>query len=197
MIKEVRKMFLINDFIALLAANLILTQALGTSTLFIAANSRKNLLRTAFVITVFTVLGSMGAYFADSLLPEKYSDLRLLIYTSLIGILYVIFLSALFLISREKFEKSRKYIHISAFNCAVMGTLFTISQRAADDSSFMNLKSYAAAGLEAGFGFILASLILTAAYRKLNSAKVPASFRGFPAMLVYLGIISMAVYTLK
>ena len=197
MIKEVRQMFLINDFIALLAANLILTQALGTSTLFIAANSRKNLLRTAFVITVFTVLGSMGAYFADSLLPEKYSDLRLLIYTSLIGILYVIFLSALFLISREKFEKSRKYIHISAFNCAVMGTLFTISQRAADDSSFMNLKSYAAAGLEAGFGFILASLILTAAYRKLNSSKVPASFRGFPAMLVYLGIISMAVYTLK
>lgn len=190
-------MFLINDFIALLAANLILTQALGTSTLFIAANSRKNLLRTAFVITVFTVLGSLGAYFADSLLPEKYSDLRLLIYIALIGILYVIFLSALFLISREKFEKSRKYIHISAFNCAVMGTLFTISQRAADDSSFMNLKSYAAAGLEAGFGFILASLILTAAYRKLNSAKVPASFRGFPAMLVYLGIISMAVYTLK
>ena len=109
----------------------------------------------------------------------------------------MIFLSALFFISREKFEKSRKYIHISAFNCAVMGTLFTINHRAAGDSSFMNLKSYAAAGLEAGFGFILASLILTAAYRKLNSAKVPASFRGFPAMLVYLGIISMAVYTLK
>ena len=60
-----------------------------------------------------------------------------------------------------------------------------------------NLWGYVSAGLEAGAGFIIAALMLTAAYRKLNSSKVPASFRGFPAMLVYLGIISMAVYSLK
>ena len=73
-------MFLINDLIALLAANLILTQALGTSTIFIAAGSRKNLVGTAFVITLFTFSGSVSAYYADKLLPEKYSDLKLLIY---------------------------------------------------------------------------------------------------------------------
>ena len=78
-----------------------------------------------------------------------------------------------------------------------MGTLFTISRKAADDSSLMNFGSYIRAGFEAGIGFILAAVILTAAYRKLNSAKVPSSFRGFPAMLIYLGIISMAVYALK
>ncbi len=186
-------MFLVNDFIALLAANLILTQALGTSTLFIAAGSRKNLIGTAFVITVFTFFGSVSAYFTDRLLPEKYSDIKLLIYIISIGILYVILLSALYFISRSKFENSRKYIHLSAFNCAVMGTLLTVSGRAAGDSS---LKSYITVGLEAGIGFIIAALILTAAYRMLNSSKVPASFRGFPAMLIYLGIISMAVYSL-
>ena len=50
-------MFLINDLIALLAANLILTQALGTSTLFIAAGNKKNLIWTACTITVFTTAG--------------------------------------------------------------------------------------------------------------------------------------------
>ncbi len=189
-------MFLVNDLIALLAANLILTQALGTSTIFIAADSRKNLVGTAFVITVFTFFGSTAAYYADKLFPEKYSDFKLLIYVISIGILYVILLSALYFISRKNFENSRKYIHLSVFNCAVMGTLLTVSERAASDSSFMGLKNYMTAGLEAGIGFITAALILTAAYRKLNSAKVPASFRGFPAMLVYLGIISMAVYSL-
>lgn len=189
-------MFLVNDLIAFLAANLILTQALGTSTIFIAADSRKNLVGTAFVITIFTFLGSGSAYFADKLLPEKYSDFKLLIYIISIGILYVILLSALYFISRNNFENSRKYIHLSVFNCAVMGTLLTVSERASGASSAMGLKSYMAAGLEAGAGFITAALILTAAYRKLNSAKVPASFRGFPAMLIYLGIISMAVYSL-
>ena len=190
-------MFLINDLIALLAANLILTQALGTSTLFIAAGNKNNLIWTACTITIFTTAGSAAAYLTDRNLPEKYADYTLLIYTLSVGILYVILLSALYFLRREYFAEARKYIHVSAFNCAVMGTLFTISRKAADDSSLMNFGSYILAGFEAGIGFILAAVILTAAYRKLNSAKVPSSFRGFPAMLIYLGIISMAVYALK
>ncbi|MBQ8180855.1 MAG: hypothetical protein IJY29_05260 [Ruminococcus sp.] len=186
-------MFLVNELIALLAANLILTQALGTSTIFIAAGSRKNLVGTAFMITVFTFTGSVCAYFADKLLPEKYSDFKLLIYVISIGILYVILLSAFYFISRNNFENSRKYIHLSVFNCAVMGTLLTVSGKASENSS---ITEYMSAGLEAGIGFIVAALILTAAYRKLNSSKVPAAFRGFPAMIIYLGIISMAVYSL-
>ena len=190
-------MFLINDLITLLAANLILSQALGTSTIFIAAGSKKNLVGTACVITLFTTIGSTAAYLIDAELPASFSDLRLLFYTLIIGILYILLLTAVYYAGRSYFEDFRKYIHVSAFNCAVMGTLFTISKRASMDSSLFELGGYVSAGFEAGIGFIIAALILTAAYRKLNSAKVPAAFRGFPAMLIYLGIISMAVYSLK
>lgn len=190
-------MFLITDLIALLSVNLILTQALGTSTLFIAADNRKNLVVTAFVITVFTTAGTAAAYFIDSLVPSGYSDLKLLFYTLTVGVLYVLLLTLLYLIGREGFRKYRKYIHVSAFNCAVMGTIFTVSEKAEASLGSYSLSQYVYAGLEAGVGFILAALILTAAYRKLTSVKVPASFRGFPAMLIYLGIISMAVYSLK
>ena len=190
-------MFLIDELIALLAANLILSQALGTSTMFIAADSKKNMLVTSCVITVFTTLGSVAAYFIDSILPKSFADLRLLFYTVIIGLLYVAMLTVTYFAGRERFADLRKYIHVSAFNCAVMGTLFTINGRAAEESWAYNLLGYISDGFEAGVGFIVAALILAAAYRKLNSAKVPASFRGFPAMLVYLGIISMAVYSLK
>ncbi|WP_024859608.1 Rnf-Nqr domain containing protein [Ruminococcus flavefaciens] len=190
-------MFLIDELIALLAANLILSQALGTSTMFIAADSKKNMIATSCVITVFTTLGSAAAYLIDSLLPTSAADLRLLFYTAVIGILYIIMLTVSYFAGRKWFADFRKYIHVSAFNCAVMGTLFTISGRAEDYSIAFDLGGYVFAGFEAGLGFIVAALILAAAYRKLNSAKVPASFRGFPAMLVYLGIISMAVYSLK
>lgn len=190
-------MFLINDLITLLAANLILSQALGTSTIFIASGSKKNLVGTACVITLFTTVGSAAAYFIDYVLPEQVSVMRLLLYTLVIGLLYVLLLTAAYYIGRGAFQDFRRYIHVSAFNCAVMGTLFTVNERAAMDSSVFSLSEYVSAGFEAGIGFIIAALILTAAYRKLNSAKVPAAFRGFPAMLVYLGIISMAVYSLK
>ena len=72
--------------------------------------------------------------------------------------------------------------------------LFTITDRADAYPPLNTFINFVLSGAEAGTGFILAAFILTAAYRKLNSAKVPASFRGFPAMLVYLGLISMAVY---
>lgn len=190
-------MFLINELIALLASNLILMQALGTSTLFIAAGSRKNLVGTAAVITIFTTIGSAAAYFINSFLGDEYAEYSLIFYTLTVGILYVALLAALYFISGDAFEKLRKYIHLSAFNCAVMGTLFTISGRDAVSSQHFSFFDYLSCGFEAGLGFVTAALILTAAFRKLNSSKVPASFRGFPAMLIYLGIISMAVYSLK
>ena len=191
-------MFIINDLIALLAANLIFSQALGTSTLFIAASGRKNLIRTACVITLFTTVASAFTYFVDEFMPESIRVYATLIcYTFIIGVLYALFLMILYYFGRKKFDEYKKYIHISAFNCAVMGTLFTISEKAAEDPELMDTAHYFMKGLEAGFGFIIASLFLAAAYKKLNSEKVPSSFRGYPAMLIYLGIISMSIYALK
>lgn len=189
-------MFLITELIVLLTSNLILTQALGTSTLFIAAGNRKNLVGTAFTITLFTTAGSAAAYLISNVLPESAKDFTLFFYTLAVGILYILFLTVLYFVKRNTFRNIRKYIHLSAFNCAVMGTLFTLTNRAELYPQFNNIGSFVLAGAEAGLGFILASLILTSAYRKLNSADVPSSFRGFPAMLIYLGIISMAVYSL-
>lgn len=185
-------MFLISEFVALLTANLILTQALGTSTLFIAAGSRKNLFWTAITISVFTTLGAFGACLVDSLLPDGLYDFKLLFYVLIIGILYIVSLTLLYFVNRKNFENIRKYIHVSAFNCAVMGTLFTISGR-----GDAGMPDYIYAGAEAGAGFILAAIVFTAAFSRVNSKEVPTSFRGFPASLVYLGIISMAIYALN
>lgn len=190
-------MSLIDELIIFLASNLILTQALGTSTLFIAAGSRKNLLWTAITITVFTTSASAAAYFINSFLPKNSEDFSLVLYVIAIGVIYMILLALLYLTGRKKFRIARKYVHLSAFNCAVMGTVLTVTEKAAENPHLNNIGSFVFAGAEAGAGFILASFILMAAYRKLTSANVPVSFRGFPAMLLYLGIISMAVYSLS
>lgn len=190
-------MFLVNELAALLASNLILMQALGTSTLFIAAGSRRNLVVTASVITIFTTLGSAAAYLINNILGQKYDNFRLVFYTISVGIIYVVLLSALYFFNRTAFSKYKQYIHISAFNCAVMGTLFTICESEALAEEKFSFLNYLSCGFKAGVGFIIAALILTSAFKKLNSSKVPSSFRGFPAMLIYLGIISMAVYSLR
>ena len=49
-------------------------------------------------------------------------------------------------------------------------------------------------GLGTGIGFLLAAYLLYTATERLNSPLVPDSFRGFPIMLVYVGILSLALY---
>lgn len=189
-------MFLVNEIIALLGTNLILTQALGTSTLFIAAENRGNLVRTACIITIFTTAGSSAVYLINRYTRLEDTRFDLLSYVLAVGVLYILLLTLSYFINRKSFEKTKKYIHISAFNCAVLGTLFTITESEKISGEKFAFSDYIFRGLEAGIGFIIAAFILTAAYDRLNSSKVPSSFRGFPAMLVYLGIISMAVYSL-
>jgi len=186
-------MFLIVSFFSQLAGNLIFTQALGTSTVFISSKNRRNFMGTAFIICIFTTLGSAGAFFADSIFTGYAENFRLFAYVIIIGIIYLAVLLILWLLRKKWYMNLRQYIHISAFNCAVMGTLYMIHENP-ENVSFYDYVSY---GLQSGAGFIIASVFVTTAYRRLNSVKVPASFRGMPAMLVYLGIISMAVWTLK
>jgi len=166
------------------------------STLFISADSRKKLLITSCIITVFTSLGAVFACFADRVIPRSMEYGLPLYYSVSVGILYILLLFGVYMTKRKHFAEIKKYIHVSAFNCAVMGTLFTINGKTQMLESQPALSYYILSGLEAGLGFVTASLVLVSAYRKLSSEKVPASFRGFPAMLIYLGIISMAVYSL-
>ena len=143
---------------------------------------------------MFTTLGSFLAYFIDSAVPQGMNYITLLCYTIAVGILYILILFIIYTFKRDYFGKIKKYIHVSAFNCAVMGTLFTVN---GNPDNTHSLGYYILSGLNAGVGFVIAAVILIAAYRKLNSEEVPSSFRGFPAMLIYLGIISMALYSLN
>jgi len=179
----------------MLCANMIFMQALGTSTMIIAAKNRTNLAGTAFVITLFTTLASIAAYFVDGILNIEYEYFLLLCYVAVIAVIYILSLIMTALINKRLFAKIKIYIHISAYNCAVMGSVYVVHNEAMKVGHF-GLFDYFIFGIQSGLGFVLAAFILMAAYGTLNSRKVPRSFRGLPAMLIYIGVISMAIYSL-
>jgi len=51
-------------------------------------------------------------------------------------------------------------------------------------------------GLGAGIGFTLATFFISVAYDYLYSAAIPRAFRGFPILLIYIGLLSLAFYGL-
>lgn len=190
-------MVIIKILFASMLSNIIFSKALGISTILIASKNKTNLIRLSFVITFFTTVGSMLTYSADkAILNNRFNPLFWpMIYIFIISIIYISSLILLRVVSEKFFNKLKKYIHISAFNCIVLGALMiTSGLNQVNSSTEILFSDYFIMGLNSGLGFLVAAYIFKIAHVKLDSEEVPKSFNGYPILLIYIGIISMALY---
>lgn len=178
--------------IAITVENTIFTRALGTSTMLVAAKDKKSMVPFGLSITYICTVSSALSFFADKFLLNGDSGFLYMpiVYVLIIGFVYIITLLALWKFAFKLFLSAKKFVHISAFNCAVLGVLFLNNMKS--DSFF----DYITFGLGTGIGFFVATFLVSACYEKLNSSKVPESFRGFPILMIYIGILSMSFFVL-
>ncbi len=180
------------SFIAIFAENTIFARALGTSTLLVAARNRKNLLGFGICVTYITVVTGFFCYFIDkyALNNELSYIYRPIVYIVTLGFIYIVTLLCLWRFFYKTFRKMKKYVHISAFNFAVLGAMFLNSKYCT------TLPEYIFHGIGTGLGFLLAVYMVSAVYDRLYSEDVPYCFKGYPLILIYIGILSMAFYGL-
>lgn len=85
----------------------------------------------------------------------------------------------------------RKILPQATFNSCVLGTLLIcISQS-------YTLPQTIGFSVGSAFGYLLAVLLVDEADRRLHSRAVPTVFKGLPITLIYIGILSMAIYGLS
>ena len=174
------------------AQNAIFTRALGTSTMMQISRNRKNLSGFFLCVVYITLVTGFICYFIDKLWSG--SELAFiytpLIYIVILGLIYIITLLCLWRLMYRVFGKMRKYVHISAFNGAVLGALFLNSK------TCVTLPEYVAHSVGTGIGFVAAVYMASIVYDKLHSEDAPYLFRGYPLMLIYMGILGMAFFGL-
>ena len=188
---ELIKNIILTAFTAIIVENTIFSRALGTSTLIIVARNRKNLFGFGLSVTYITAVISIFTFAAVRLFDlndEAYAMYVPLIYTLILGVVYILTLLCLWRFLPTLFVKIRKYVHISAFNCAVLGSMFLISKYCTTFSDYL------IHGIGTGIGFVLAVYLTAVVYDRLYSEKAPYTFRGYPLLMIYLGILSMAFW---
>ncbi len=187
---EIIKNILLAAFTSVIVENTIFSRALGTSTLILVARNRKNIFGFGISVTYITAVVSVLTYFAGKIFDlsgDSYIYAPL-VYILILGAVYILTLLGLWRFAVTLFVKIRKYIHMSAFNCAVLGAMFIISKYCE------TFTDYLVNGIGVGLGFVLAVYITAIVYDRIYSEKVPYSFRGFPLMMIYIGILSMAFW---
>ena len=179
---------IISVITALLAENFVFARALGVSTMIMAAKNKRNLPGICLGVLYFTLTASWAAW----LLSHRAADIQKpfvpLTYVLTIGLIYLITLLLAFILFKGRFGRIKKYVHISAFNSVIMGTIFLSM------NSCTALYEYLLFGLCSGAGFAAAAYMLSGVYGQLYSKDVPSVFRGYPAVMIFTGIIAMALY---
>lgn len=172
--------------------NAIFDRAFGSNVAIYASRKNGTVIGFTLGITAMTTIASAISFFVDqALLPTEFGWLFMpLIYVAIISALYLAGLLLMWRVFPKLLRKVRKYVHLTIFNCTVIGALFLNSNFGSD------IWSYIGYGFGTGIGFFLACFLLNIAHEKLDSDKIPKVFRGYPIMLVYIGVISLAFYAL-
>jgi electron transport complex protein RnfA len=188
------------SFALIFSDNIIFGVSLGAGTLLTMSGKKRYLRGFCLSALYLMTIGTALSYFADILfLGTSFSRyLRPFAFIVVIGIVYIITLLLLWKFAGTRFENMKRYIHVSAFNSAVLGSMLLASSNLRGGyldlgTSFAGYLFY---GLFSGVGFALAALICSFVYERLHSKKIPEAFRGYPAMLIFLGFVSMALYGL-
>ena len=175
---------------AIFLQNSILERALGANVLLYASRRKDHLIGFFAAITYTTTVSSPFIWIFDTLLGENefYGVIMPLLYILTISLVYIVTLVVIWRFFPKLFRSLKKYVHLSVFNCSVIGALFLCSQQGSD------IFTYIGYGFGTGIGFLFAAYLLYIASERLNSPLVPAAFRGYPIMIVYVGILSLALY---
>lgn len=193
--------FLTTFFYAALAAvffeNIIFTRALGTSRLLMVTKSPKTMLKFGVLLTCITTVSGFLAW-AVNLLISKFSFklyLEPIAFVSVLVLVFVVTSVILLFLFPKTYRKMREILLLAVFNCASLGAILLPAH-----NSLLSVEASLASWLGYSFGtgvaFFLASLLVFEGTRKLKGSHIPAPFRGLPATLIYIGILSLAFYGL-
>lgn len=198
-VMEAVAQFFIYAMAAVFAENAVLFRALGVSRLIKLVNDPEVRTWQYCIPVIFVQLISAPlGWFAQNwiypffvrVLPIWFQPaaLRPIIFVScsLIAMGIVWWLTGF---SKSK-DAYREQLPAATFNCLVLGTLLI-----AANQNYTLLQSIAF-GLGSGIGYLLAVLVVDEGRRRLRSKDIPGIFRGLPSSLIYIGILSLAIYGL-
>lgn len=183
---------LFSFLLTLVTQNMVFSRALGTTTVLWVIRRRLDFVAFGIILTIITLLSSIAAYFTlPYLLESPYSFyIAPLTYVLIISIIYILMLLITNRLPLKHKRTIRMFVHRCAFNSTVLGTLLLLGS----EFKTLTLPSFIGFSIGSGVGFLLAVYMISIAYDRLNSDDIPASFRGFPITLFYLGILSLAIY---
>lgn len=193
--------FLVYIGLAIFAENLILARALGVTRLLKLVPDHKAQVWdfSLPLILVMTLSAPMGWAAHNLFFPwlREYlpawlpiAALRPLIYLSCGSGAMIITWLLLFVLPRRQRQACHAQLTMGGCSTGVLGTLLICANQ-----NYTMLQSIAF-GLGSALGYVFIIFVVREGRRRLRSKEVPSIFQGLPSSMIYIGILSLAIYGL-
>ncbi len=193
--------YLINSFatffnfamVAIIIENVVFARSLGISRLLkLVDDNGVDTVIFCILLTMMQLLTAPVAYFAQDylfLLDDLRYYVRPLFYVIVSCVAFAFIMLLVHIFIKGKTQKIIKDIlPMSAFNCSVFGTMYLCG------TSFESIVQAMGYAVGASAGYLLAPLIVTEGQHLIFKKEIPNILRGMPIMLIYLGILALAIY---
>lgn len=186
--------FFLYAMLAAFAQNAIFTRGLGVSRLIRLINDDAiGTFQFWALLTVVELLAApMGWLMVTQILPDIPTDfrsaLRPLLYLICTLIAYFTVNIVLNFLPIKRKKSLKKMLPLATFNTSVLGTLLICGVQG------YTLPQYMGFAFGTSLGYLMAVLLVDEAERRLRNAAVPTFLKGMPITLIYIGVISLAIY---
>lgn len=180
---------------AVFVQNAVFTRAFGVSRLtkLVTDSAVDSLVFWALLCLVQMVSAPLAFFANQHLVTARYwfrGYIRPLVLVVCATIAFGVVLLVVGLVKPRNQKAILAVLPMASFNTAVLGPMLI---SAAQSFNFVQTIGFA---LGSGLGYGVAILIVTEGQRKLNNRNVPATFKGLPINLIYIGILALAIYGL-
>lgn len=181
--------------ISLFVQNAVFARGLGVSRLTkLVTDSTTDSMVFCALLCLINVISMPFAHVANMLLESPalwYRDyIRPFVFVLCALIAFAIVLIVVLAFRPPNQKDMLAVLPMAALNTAVLGPLLISANQG---YTFVQAMGFA---LGSGLGYAFAVLLVTEGERKMQNRNVPATFRGQPIKLIYIGILSMAIYAL-
>lgn len=173
--------------LAVFAQNMLLDRAIGLDEIITAISRKKLLPRLVLVVSVYSAIGTVLTHMLSGFVSSQ-SDYILLamMYLLICGVIYFASDRLLLRINPEVHDVWGPILPHALINSAAVGAPLAVLA-----GGFQNWYSALGLGIGSGLGLGLAVFIIKNGMDVLNHPDMPDEFRGTPALLVYIGILSI------
>lgn len=116
--------------------------------------------------------------------------LRPLVYLTCAALAMAVSWALLWLLPRRQRQACHAQLSLAGCSTTVLGTLLICANQN------YTLPQSIAFGLGSALGYVFIVFIVREGRRRLRSKEVPAIFQGLPSSMIYIGILSLAIYGL-